>query len=220
MDDVQLGVPMPKTVDIPFAYVTLVFLILFTIEQVVRSVVQFDEYCFSFFWFMELVANASMILQLGPLMSPEGVCHQETNIASLLSSGGLAAGSRLARVMRLLRVIRVLRVFNSCSKQRNPNAAVHKNRQSAVGKRLNEMLVRSMIVIVIALLTIFPILSFEGVDTSRAVRGESPHHGPRPPAPALLRPRPRRFFARGPGGPRSPAPSCSPRERRPEPCAA
>jgi len=169
MDDVQLGVPMPKTVDIPFAYVTLVFLILFTIEQVVRSVVQFDEYCFSFFWFMELVANASMILQLGPLMSPEGVCHQETNIASLLSSGGLAAGSRLARVMRLLRVIRVLRVFNSCSKQRNPNAAVHKNRQSAVGKRLNEMLVRSMIVIVIALLTIFPILSFEGVDTSRAL---------------------------------------------------
>jgi len=169
MDDVQLGVPMPKSVDIPFAYVTLVFLLIFASEQVTRSIVQFNEYCFSFFWFMELVANASMVLQLGPLMSTPGVCHEESNIASLLASGGLAAGSRLARVMRLLRVIRVLRVFNSCSKQRNPNAAVHKNRQSAVGKRLNEMLVRSMIVIVIALLTIFPLLSFEGVDTSRAL---------------------------------------------------
>ena len=52
--------------------------------------------------------------------------------------------------MRLLRVIRVIRVFGQCSKQRNgENSVLHKNQQSAIGKRINEMLVRSMIIIVI-----------------------------------------------------------------------
>ncbi len=60
--------------------------------------------------------------------------------------------------MRLLRVIRVIRIFASLSKRRNPQSSTSRNQQSAVGKRLNEMLVRSMVLIVILLMIIFPLL--------------------------------------------------------------
>ncbi len=79
------------------------------------------------------------------------------------------AGARLARVMRLLRVIRVIRIFASLSKRRNPQSSTSRNQQSAVGKRLNEMLVRSMVLIVILLMIIFPLLGVEE-------RAHSPPH--------------------------------------------
>ena len=83
------------------------------------------------------------------------------------TSSQWAIGTRLARVMRLLRVIRVIRVFATCSKQRNPQSRLQKNQQSAIGKRINEMLVRSMIIITILLCIIFPLLSFDEQDHSR-----------------------------------------------------
>ena len=84
---------------------------------------------------------------------------------SFTNFDGLAAGSRLARVMRLLRVIRVLRVFTACRKRTDKREATKK--QSAIGKALNEKLVRSMILIVVALQLIFPLLSFDEKDESR-----------------------------------------------------
>ena len=87
---------MAKDVDEPFAWVSAIFLIIFFIEQTARSIAQyvpgrargrqvtctiapspagctscgrFTEYCFSFFWFMELVANLSMVLSLAPLLT-------------------------------------------------------------------------------------------------------------------------------------------------------
>ncbi len=50
MDDIMVTAQFPKTVDVPFATVTLIFLILFFLEQIARSIVQYQEYCFSFFW--------------------------------------------------------------------------------------------------------------------------------------------------------------------------
>ena len=40
-EDIQLAVPIKKAVDIPFAYVQLIFLIIFSIEQLVRSFAQY-----------------------------------------------------------------------------------------------------------------------------------------------------------------------------------
>ena len=54
-EDMALGVPLDKEVDKPFAWTTLCFLIFFALEQLCRSVVQYEEYSFSFFWWMELV---------------------------------------------------------------------------------------------------------------------------------------------------------------------
>ena len=147
-EDLQFGAPLDKNVDYTFAIFTLIFLIVFMIEFTARSIAQYDEFCFSFFWLMELVANMSMLMALGPLYTNQDSCDEALNISNL---DGLAAGSRLARVMRLLRVIRVLRVFASCSKRHNKDSASVKNQQSAIGKALNEKLVRSMILIVIAL---------------------------------------------------------------------
>jgi len=164
-EDMAFAVPLDKDVDKPFAWTNLCFLIFFTVEQTCRSIAQYEEYCFTFFWWMELVANASMILSLGPLIIDENSCDEAGTSMSNLD--GLAAGSRLARVMRLLRVLRVLRVFNSCRKRTKEGREAAKKPQSAIGKALNEKLVRSLIMIVIALQLIFPLLNFDEQDYSR-----------------------------------------------------
>mmetsp|Transcript_30840 Transcript_30840/g.80463 ORF Transcript_30840/g.80463 Transcript_30840/m.80463 type:complete len:795 (-) Transcript_30840:473-2857(-) len=163
-DDLALGIPLAKDVDVPFAWVTLVFFIVFCLEQVARSIVLYEEYFLSFFWWMELVANASMVMSLGPILLEESykTCDGAFDLNNF---SGLAAGSRLARVMRLLRVLRVLRVFNSCSKRTEKGKAAEK-KQSLIGKALNDKLVRSMILIVVALQVIFPLLSFDETDSS------------------------------------------------------
>ena len=56
-DDIMYGTPLEKSVDVPFAYVSLVFMIVFMIELVARTIAQWDEYAFTFFWLMELVAK-------------------------------------------------------------------------------------------------------------------------------------------------------------------
>ena len=43
MDDMQYGFSMPKDVDVPFAWVTLVFLVVFCVEQLARSIAQCDK---------------------------------------------------------------------------------------------------------------------------------------------------------------------------------
>jgi hypothetical protein len=102
-------------------------------------------------------------------MFPEGQykCAAAIGLSNL---DGLTAGSRLARVMRLLRVLRVLRVFNSLHnscKHRSRVANEKAAKQSAIGKALNEKLVRSMIVVVVALQLIFPLLSFDEKNSAR-----------------------------------------------------
>ena len=106
-----------------------------------------------------------MVLSLGPIFFDQDSCGDAVDIANL---DGLAAGSRLARVMRLLRVLRVLRVFNSC-RTRSKEAKEEAKKQSAIGKALNEKLVRSMILIVVILQLIFPLLSFDEIDYSRSL---------------------------------------------------
>jgi len=167
-DDVMLGAPLPKQgVDVRFAQITLVFLVIFAIEQTARSIVQRKDYFLNFFWWMELVANGSMILSLSAILFDPKSCFG--GYIDLATLEGLAISSRLARLMRLLRIIRVLRVFTSCNKLRNKDNAAAKNSQSAIGKALNEKLVRSMILIVFALQLIFPFLTWDEVDDSRSL---------------------------------------------------
>jgi len=168
VEDFIIAINMDKSVDVGIAYVTLVFFALFCFEQFFRSIVEYSTYCFTFFWWMELLANVSMIFGLGALTVVTDECFDSVDIGTIFSSA-FAQGARLARVMRLLRVIRVIRVFATCQKQRNPQSRLQKNQQSAIGKRVNEVLVRSMIIIVIALQTIFPFLTFDEDDTARAL---------------------------------------------------
>ena len=59
-EDMAFAVPLDKDVDKPFAWTNLFFLIFFTVEQTCRSIAQYEEYCFTFFWWMELVRTRSM----------------------------------------------------------------------------------------------------------------------------------------------------------------
>ena len=54
-EDVAHGWPLDKTVDTPFAWASLFFLLLFVAEQATRSIVQREDYLLSLFWWMELV---------------------------------------------------------------------------------------------------------------------------------------------------------------------
>jgi class 3 adenylate cyclase len=170
-EDVAHGWPLDKTVDTPFAWASLFFLILFVAEQATRSIVQREDYLFSLFWWMELFANASMVLMLGPVLVPEG--EHRCSVKFGLSALGVVAGSiTIARVSRIARVLRLLRVFSAAREAANQAPRRRTVKQSAIGRALNDKLVQSMAVIVVALQLIFPLLSFEEKNSARELAFE------------------------------------------------
>ena len=221
-EDVAHGWPLDKTVDTPFAWASLFFLILFVAEQATRSIVQREDYLFSLFWWMELVrvrgsnayprsaragarppkrpplpafptepplvslavaharvarhscaqfANASMVLMLGPILAPEG--EHRCSVKFGLSALGVVAGSiTIARVSRIARVLRLLRVFSAAREAANQAPRRRTVKQSAIGRALNDKLVQSMAVIVVALQLIFPLLSFQEKNSARELAFE------------------------------------------------
>ena len=112
-----------------------------------------------------------MILMLGPILVPEG--EHRCSVKFGLSALGIVAGSiTIARVSRIARVLRLLRVFSAAREAANQAPRRRSVKQSAIGRALNDKLVQSMAVIVVALQLIFPLLSFEEKNSARELAFE------------------------------------------------
>jgi len=165
IDDITIAANWPKEVDLPFAWVSFIFLILFVIDQLVRTWLDWEVYAFSFDWWIDTLGSASMYTSIMPIFI---TCDLDGGLAL---GQGVSVGARLGRVMRLMRVIRVVKVLQRCLKKRkgeDEHAVVEEDApQSAVGKRLNQLIIQEVIIMTLALQIIYPFLTASEIDQSR-----------------------------------------------------
>uniref|UniRef100_A0A7S3F5E5 Guanylate cyclase domain-containing protein n=1 Tax=Haptolina ericina TaxID=156174 RepID=A0A7S3F5E5_9EUKA len=160
IDDILVGFELPKGLDLPFAWISLIFMCLFAIEQAVRMYLD-PHYRYGFFSMLDAFGTVSMYTSIMPIF-----VHCQIGSTAVAGAGALGL-SRLGRIMRLLRVIRVVKVIQACCKRRDGEA--QKETTSAVGTRLNELIIMEVIIMTLILMFIYPQLSFSEVDKSRDV---------------------------------------------------
>lgn len=131
-DDLRLALA-PKAYDDLFTLLTTISLILFVIELILASI-GYDDYLFSFFFWLDLVSSLSLVTDIEPIMSwlfgssyDDGTNNDEEESAGDAGSASLARASRgarigtkagrISRVVRLIRLIRIIKLFKVANKQ-------------------------------------------------------------------------------------------------------
>jgi hypothetical protein len=126
-DDLKL-IYAPKMYDYVFTNLTIVALILFTVELCLSSF-GYENYLGNFFFWLDLVSTASLITDIEPLMNwlsgtasmtDDGTEAQaQTDAVSLArASRGAKLGSkagRLTRVIRIIRLVRIVKLYKSAN---------------------------------------------------------------------------------------------------------
>ena len=155
--DIMLATTAGADLDKSFAWVSFAFALLFAVELVVRSTcqplyfsVEFVGKCRGpgFFFILDLLATATMYQDCMPAF--EDTRQQFVDAAALIASDdapdvgsvtqSLETGTRVGRILRLIRVVRVVKVISLLGK-RNKGAS-EELKPSAVGKRLNELIIQ------------------------------------------------------------------------------
>jgi hypothetical protein len=163
MEDVRVATDMDVSYDKPFGCTCFSIMLFFLLEWAAKTWAE-DEYALSFFWYVDLVASLSMILDsLNCFASTDGRC-------SLLPAvGGIAAvlrslqnTTRLARVLRLLRVLRILKVVTLLRGRGQRRGGGEQ--PSMLGRRLQDKIVRNVVSTVIALVLLVPFLEYSETD--------------------------------------------------------
>jgi len=149
----------PVPTDRVFATISFIFMILFFVEWGVRSWASYDEYFLSFFWWLDLVASASMLFDVLPLFVDD--CNFAGSSFGMFASR-LQSTTRLGRILRLLRVIRIVKIVSMLRQKRD--GSVDAQQPSAVGKKLNEKIVQNVIISVLFIMVVLPYLQIEEVD--------------------------------------------------------
>ena len=116
-----------KDADIYFTIMTSIALVLFTFELVTTSIGK-DDYCNTFFFWLDLISTVSLITDIEPIWSRVLGDHKETQVESAeqedaaalaRASRGARIGTkagRIARVVRLIRLIRIVKLYKTASK--------------------------------------------------------------------------------------------------------
>ena len=102
-----------------------------------------------FFFVLDLIATATMAWDVMPAFedSTEKFAQaarlksQENSLAGVTQS--LETGTRVGRILRLIRVVRVVKIISLLGK-RNKDQASDELQPSAVGKRLNELIIQKV----------------------------------------------------------------------------
>lgn len=164
MEDFRVATDMDVSYDKPFGCTSFSVMLFFLLDWAARTWAE-DEYALSFFWYVDLVASLSMVLDsLNCFVATDGRC------ALLPSVGGfdgvlhsLQTTTRLARVLRLLRVLRILQIA-TLLRGRGQRRGGDAEQPSMLGKRLQDKIVRNVISTVIALVLLVPFLEYSETD--------------------------------------------------------
>jgi len=162
LEEIRIAANLDKSVDPIFASISLTFMCVFLLEWIVRSAAQYEEYCFSFFWFLDIIATLSMVFDAYPILAGAGECSSLDN--SVFRT--LRSTTRLGRILRLLRVVRVVKIVAMLRQKRD--GEVDQRQPSAVGKKLNEKIVQNVIVSVLVIMVGLPWLSI--VEEERSLK--------------------------------------------------
>ena len=151
-----------------FYGLTSVCFVMFGAELIAASWVK-TEYRWSFFFYLDLISTVSLIPDIGwvwdRMVDPQTM--GSSSMVGQAQTAGLTsrAGARSARIIRIIRVIRVVRL-NKIYK--NANTIKAKNRvtpddefaipeESKIGKKLTDLTIKRVIVMVLGLLVLLPL---------------------------------------------------------------
>eukprot|EP00388_Colpodella_angusta_P030947 GDKK01020941.1.p1 GENE.GDKK01020941.1~~GDKK01020941.1.p1 ORF type:complete len:297 (+),score=49.29 GDKK01020941.1:25-891(+) len=193
-DDIKL-LSLPRGVDTAFSIINFVCMILFLLELTINSVVQ-EGYKYSFFFWLDIIATASLLMDIPWIMDPIFVI---LGLSSSSSAGGGAAaragrasraGTKAGRIVRLVRLIRLVRLTNltsRCSREglseeelkekleeerkANENATksseqMQRIEASKLGKMLSDQTIRRVILGVLVVQFVLPNLSVTVTDNA------------------------------------------------------
>jgi len=103
--------------DNTFNILTTISLVSFSIELILSCIAK-DEYFLGFYFWLDLVSTASLIMDIGWVMDRKGKT-KATKATSLARAGrgariGTKAG-RITRVIRLIRLIRIVKLYKNAN---------------------------------------------------------------------------------------------------------
>jgi class 3 adenylate cyclase len=170
-DDVKtLG--FPKSADDAFSSLVVICLLLFALELVLSFSYK-TNYKWSFYFWLDLVATLSLITDIGWIWdSLIGVSNSSSNSKQLQNAGKASrAGTRTSRILRIIRLIRLIRLVKL---YKNAQIAMKSEedeeelvvaeinienigQESKVGKKLSEVTMKRVILIVLAMLFLLPL---------------------------------------------------------------
>lgn len=148
-DDLRL-IYAPKSADPVFTNLTIVSLVLFSLELIL-SCFGYEDYFNSFFFWLDLVSTTSLITDIEPIMNAisgidtsndDNLDDIETQgadanpVALARASRGAKLGSkagRLTRVIRIIRLIRIVKLYKSANK------AVTKQQERKISKKEKDL---------------------------------------------------------------------------------
>lgn len=172
-DDIRLA-STPQAADLWFNIVTIVAFLLFAFE-LLASCIGKDDYFLGFFFWLDLVATCSLILDITWVYS----AFMETQDSSLTRAGrmsrmGTRAG-RVIRVIRLIRLIRIIKLYKHAldawrrfkgieENPSRPGEGTDENEiyaESRVGMKLSQMTTQKVIILILCMLIALPIITVE-----------------------------------------------------------
>eukprot|EP00440_Ansanella_granifera_P034699 gb/GFBE01037643.1/.p1 GENE.gb/GFBE01037643.1/~~gb/GFBE01037643.1/.p1 ORF type:complete len:958 (+),score=196.24 gb/GFBE01037643.1/:1-2874(+) len=188
-DDVRVLLTQ-KPLDIYFDVMVLVCLVIFSFEIIV-SVYGKADYWLGFFFTLDLISTASLILDLTWVSN----AMSGGNSSSLRSGRTARIGAKAARMIRVLRLVRILKLYKAVYDarqerlRRQREAAEGKSpgdddwddddpeleqatskvkeqqpdQESTLGKKLSEMTTRRVIILILAMLLTLPLLATDEV---------------------------------------------------------
>lgn len=111
-DDIRVVAFDAKTDDVFFGLTTACFCI-FGFEILIGSICK-DEYFLTFFFWLDIVATASMVTDVGwvwQLFIGVGSSIKVGNVAQLMNMARAARVTRIIRIVRLVRLIRIVKLY-------------------------------------------------------------------------------------------------------------
>ncbi|OMJ77930.1 hypothetical protein SteCoe_22364 [Stentor coeruleus] len=170
-DDIKL-LGFAKSADDAFSSLVVVCLFLFSLELILSFIYK-PAYKWSFYFWLDLIATLSLIIDLSWIMeSALGLSSNSSDSQSLQKAGEASkAGAKSTRALRIIRIIRLIRIVklykNIKTTLRNRELKKKKDEdteqnfsevsESKVGKKMSEVIMKRVIIIVLALLFILPL---------------------------------------------------------------
>jgi len=184
-DDLRI-ILTEKPADIVFNLIGLLCITVFSCEVVLSCLGKADYYL-SFFFLLDLISTATLLLDLTWIS--EAIQGDNSDASDLRSGRTARVGARASRVVRVLRLVRILKLYKAYyeAKQRKAERERRKQKgeleddwdeadyealenghtrdtESRVGKKLSEMTTRRVICLILAMLLCLPLLSKETAD--------------------------------------------------------
>lgn len=171
-DDVKtLG--FPKSADDAFSSLVVICLLLFSLELLLSFIFK-PNYKWSFYFWLDLISTLSLITDIGWIWdSLIGVSNSSSGSKQLQNAGKASrAGTRTSRILRIIRLVRLIRLVKL---YKNAQIAMKNGAddddeelaqeieiknldvESKVGKKLSEVTMKRVILIVLAMLFLLPL---------------------------------------------------------------